>query len=239
MKTKILDHALRCGAVECCGFVINNSIYIECENIAKDPFNYFEISTDDWIKAEEMGQITAIVHSHPNGLPILSEADQFYQQKTAVDWWLVCNKKIHKFRYMQPLIGRNFNHGSVDCLSILLDSYMLMGIELPNYHRENEWWHNGKDYYIDLLPKNGFYQVKLNQVQEGDVILFALAGKIANHAAIYVGNNLILHHLPKRHSKRDLFAGYWLKHYHSIWRHKTWQSSNFTAILSNMVINTR
>lgn len=239
MEKQIINHANQCGEAECCGFVIDNNVYMPCDNRATDKINHFEISVDDWIKAENRGTITAVVHSHPKGLPILSEADQFYQQKAGVDWWLVCDNKIHKFRYMKPLIGREFNHGVMDCYTLFRDSYHICGLNFPDFFRDNDWWDKGQDLYIDNMQLNGFIQVKLSEIQEGDVILFSLISKVANHAAIYIGNNQILHHLPKRLSKRDLFSGYWLKHYHSIWRHREWQSSNFTAISSNMAINTK
>lgn len=239
MKTQIINHANSCGEDESCGFIVDNKIYIPCKNISNDPKNHFEISPDDWITAEETGVITAIVHSHPNGLPILSEADQIFQQQTAVDWWLVCDNQIHKFRYMQPLIGREFQHGITDCYTLFRDTYHLCGFDFPNFKREDDWWDKGDNLYLDNMQSNGFRRVSISSLQEGDVILFSLNSKAVNHAAIYIGNNSILHHLPKRLSKRDLFSGYWLKNYHSIWRHKQWQSSNFTAILNNMAINTK
>jgi proteasome lid subunit RPN8/RPN11 len=235
MKTKILNHAKQCGEAECCGFVIDNKIYLPCNNISPTPTEIFEIASDDWINAEQLGGITAIVHSHPDGLPILSEADQFYQQQTGVDWWLVCNNQIYQFRYIKPLLGREFKHGDTDCLAIVRDAYMLTGIDLPDYERQDDWWHNGQNLYLDLLPKNGFEQVR--DIQEGDVILVCLGSTTPNHAAIYIGNQFILHHCPKRLSKRDLYSGFWSKYTHSVWRHKQWQSSNFTAILNNLAIN--
>ena len=235
MKTQILNHANYCGENECCGFVIDNKIYLPCNNISPAPTETFEISPDDWINAEQQGAITAVVHSHPNGLPILSEADQFYQQQTGLDWWLVCNNKIHKFRCIKPLLGREFNHGETDCLTLFRDAYMLTGIDLPDYERQDDWWHNGQNLYLDLLPKNKFEQVE--DVQEGDVILVCLGSTVPNHAAIYIGNQFIVHHCPNRLSKRDLYDGFWLKYTHSVWRHKQWQSFAFTAILNNMAIS--
>lgn len=237
MKTKILNHAKQCGENECCGFVINNNFYLPCNNISPTPTETFEISPDDWINAEERGTITAVVHSHPNGLPILSEADQIYQQKTGIDWWLICDNQIYKFRNIKPLIGREFSHGEMDCYTLFRDAYHLCGMDFPDFHREDNWWNNGEDLYLDNMVANGFYQINLSDLQEGDIILYPLNSKTVNHAAVYIGNNLILHHLPKRLSKRDLFSGYWLKNYHSIWRHKKWRSSNFMAISNNMAIN--
>ena len=237
MKTQIFNHAKQCGEAECCGFVIDNKIYMPCNNISPTPTETFEISPEDWIKAEEKGEITAVVHSHPYGERILSTTDQLFQQKTAVDWWLVCDNQIHKFRYMQPLIGREFKHAKTDCYTLFRDVYHLCGIELPDFDREDDWWHNGQNLYLDLLPKNGFELVEAENLQEGDVIIFCLGSSTPNHAAIYVGNQQILHHCPNRLSKRDLYGGFWLDYTHSIWRYKKWQLSGFTAILNNMVIS--
>ena len=237
MIEKIINHADSCGEAECCGFVIDNKIYMPCKNISPTPTEAFEISPDDWIQAETIGEITAIVHSHPNGLPILSEADQIYQQQTAVDWWIVCDNQIHKFRFIQPLLGREFEHGKTDCLSIVRDAYMLAGIDLPDYERADDWWHNGQNLYLDLLPKNGFERVGAEDIQEGDIILVCLGSETPNHAAIYVGNQHILHHCPDRLSKRDLYGGFWRNYTHSIWRHNQWRKSGYTAISNNLAIN--
>ena len=237
MKTEILNHAKKCGEAECCGFVIDNKTYMPCKNISPTPTETFEISPDDWIQAETLGEITAIVHSHPNGLPILSEADQIHQQQTAVDWWLVCDNQIHKFRYIKPLLGREFEHGKTDCLTIVRDAYMLAGIDLPDYEREDDWWHNGQNLYLDLLPQNGFERVDAEDLQEGDVILVCLGSETPNHAAVYIGNQYILHHCPERLSKRDSYGGFWRNYTHSIWRHNQWRKSGYTAISNNLAIN--
>lgn len=237
MIEKIINHADSCGEAECCGFVIDNKTYMPCKNISPTPTEAFEISPDDWIKAEEKGEITAVVHSHPDGLPILSEADQIHQQQTAVDWWLVCDNQIHKFRFIKPLLGREFEHGKTDCLSIVRDAYMLAGINLPDYEREDDWWHNGQNLYLDLLPQNGFERVDAEDMQEGDVILVCLGSETPNHAAIYAGNQHILHHCPDRLSKRDLYGGFWRNYTHSIWRHNQWRKSGYTAISNNLAIN--
>lgn len=237
MIEKIINHADSCGEAECCGFVIDNKTYMPCKNISPTPTEAFEISPDDWIQAETIGEITAIVHSHPAGQPILSEADQIYQQQTAVDWWIVCDNQIHKFRFIKPLLGREFEHGKTDCLTIVRDAYMLAGIDLPNYERQDDWWHNGQNLYLDLLPKNGFERVNAEDIQEGDIILVCLGSETPNHAAVYIGNQYILHHCPDRLSKRDLYSGFWRNYTHSIWRHKQWQKSGYMAISNNLAIN--
>ena len=38
-----------------------------------------------------------------------------------------------------------------------------------------------------------------------------VASPVPNHAAVYLGDGLILHHLQGRLSSRDVYGGYWQK----------------------------
>lgn len=232
---QILAHAAECAPQESCGFVIDTGTgqhYMPCQNIADRPAEYFEISPDDWLRAQTAGEVVALVHSHPDGLPVLSECDRASQRRTALPWWLVCGTEIYRFNNVPPLLGRQFEHGVLDCLTLLRDAYHLAGINLPDYSREDEWWKKGQDLYLDLLGPNGFYQV--TDAQPGDVILICLGSEKANHAAIYCGDQYVLHHCSQRLSKRDIYGGFWLNYTHSIWRHKEWQPYGFTAICNDM-----
>ncbi|EST74686.1 putative phage tail assembly protein, partial [Escherichia coli ECC-1470] len=53
------------------------------------------MSPEDWLSAEMQGEIVALVHSHPGGLPWLSEADRRLQVQSDLPWWLVCRGAIH------------------------------------------------------------------------------------------------------------------------------------------------
>lgn len=238
VEQQILAHAAECAPQESCGFVVENQgclYYLPCRNIALQPDDYFEISPDDWLRAQMAGEVVALVHSHPDGLPILSEVDREIQRRTALPWWLVCDGNIHKFRNVEPLIGRKFEHGVKDCLTLLRDAYHLAGIDIPDYFRADDWWKTEQDLYLENMAKNQFYQV--TEAQEGDVILVCLGSEKANHAAIYCGNQQVLHHCPQRLSKRDTYGGYWLNYTHSIWRHKQWQPYGFTAICNDMAVS--
>lgn len=112
-ESAILAHARRCAPAESCGFVISTpegEWYIPCVNISAEPEAYFRIAPEDWLRAEMQGEIVALVHSHPGGLPWLSEADRRLQIKSALPWWLVCRGDIHKFRCVPHLTGRRFEH---------------------------------------------------------------------------------------------------------------------------------
>ncbi|MDO1659627.1 C40 family peptidase, partial [Escherichia coli] len=72
--------------------------YLPCVNQHADPKNYFTISFDDFIRAEQQGEVIAVVHSHPHGQPYLSTLDRQLQVNSALPWWVVCNEKIHCYQ---------------------------------------------------------------------------------------------------------------------------------------------
>ncbi|KGQ35855.1 C40 family peptidase [Gallibacterium genomosp. 1] len=237
LEQDIIKHAKQQQPHEMCGFVVfegKQQRFLPCRNVADDPENFFEIAAEDYINANHYDGIVAIVHSHPNGAPVLSTADRQMQLQSGLDWWLVCDDNVHKFRYIKPLLGREFVHGESDCYSLFRDAYMLSGVDFPDFKRADEWWNEGANLYLDNMEKHGFEQVDV--VQRGDVILIQVGADVPNHAAIYLGDNWVLHHSPKRLSKRDLYDGYWLKHTHSIWRYQQWQQLNFTAILNDLAL---
>ncbi|EER8311470.1 phage tail protein, partial [Escherichia coli] len=167
-ESAILAHARRCAPAESCGFVISTpegEWYIPCVNISAEPEAYFRIAPEDWLRAEMQGEIVALVHSHPGGLPWLSEADRRLQIKSALSWWLVCRGEIHKFRCVPHLTGRRFEHGVTDCYTLFRDAYHLAGIDMPDFEREDDWWRNGQNLYLDNMAVTGFYRVPLSSAQ--------------------------------------------------------------------------
>lgn len=238
LKEQILVYSKEQEPHECCGFVVFNgqeTLFMPCENIAVDPENFFEISPEDFISAEQQGEMVAVVHSHPNGEPILSIADRQMQDLLQLDFWLVCHNQLQKFPKIAPLLGREFEHGITDCYSLFKDFYYLAGADFPEFERKDEWWNNGGNLYLDNMNKYGFERLEQHQgLQVGDVILMQVGADVPNHAGIYLGDQMVLHHSPKRLSKRDLYDGYWLKHTHSIWRFQQWSRLDFTVALNNL-----
>ncbi|WP_439259479.1 C40 family peptidase [Lonepinella sp. BR2930] len=248
LKTDILNHTNQCHPQESCGFVVADYMdglpfYLPCDNIADDPEAFFEIHPDDFLKAEELGDIIALVHSHPDsekekGLPYLSVADMACQHRTGLDFWLVVGGDIKKFRHIPPLLGRQFENNKQDCRNILLDSYMLAGADFPDdVHYAFDWFESSNLYEENLL-RFGFKQVEWDKpIQLGDIVLLQIGADVANHAGIYLGDNLMLHHSTGRLSARVPYDGFWLKSTHSIWRFQQWQQLHFTAILNNLAMN--
>ena len=74
---------------------------------------------------------------------------------------------IHKFRCVPHLTGRRFEHGVTDCYTLFRDAYHLAGIEMPDFHREDDWWRHGQNLYLDNLEATGLYQVPLSSGATG------------------------------------------------------------------------
>ena len=73
-----------------------------------------------------------------------------------------------------------------DCYTLFRDAYHLAGIEMPDFHREDDWWRTGQNLYLDNLEATGLYKVPLSAAQPGDVLLCCFGSSVPNHAAIYL-----------------------------------------------------
>ncbi|MFV2388782.1 phage tail protein, partial [Escherichia coli] len=80
--------------------------YFPCETISGEPEAYFRMTPEDWLQAEMPVEIEELVHSHPGGLPWLSETDRRRQMQRDVPRGLVCRGAFHKFRCVQQLYAR-------------------------------------------------------------------------------------------------------------------------------------
>jgi proteasome lid subunit RPN8/RPN11 len=222
---------------ECCGVVIvekGREKYIRCANVATSKAEHFAISGRDYAAAEERGEIVAIAHSHIDAPPVPSEADRVSCEEHGVPWIIVSVRSdagrvaaaesvvFEPQGYSAPLVGRDFAHGVLDCYAIVRDWYAReRSIELPNFPRRDGWWDAGENLYMDNLEAAGFERAT-GALQVGDVILMhvrnpadankqspdAIPG-VANHAAVYIGDGVMLHHLYGRLSSRDVYGGYW------------------------------
>lgn len=212
---------------EQCFFILKDGTKQEIRNISPHP-ETFLMSNDDVIKY--LPDAVAVEHTHPDESPWLSKCDQQCMNNLGLPWLLHGNE----YRPIPNLIGRTFEHGSVDCFTLMRDFYMLAGIEIFNYDRDDDWWLTSQNLYIDNLESAGFY--KVDQPQAGDVAIICLGCQTPNHAAMLLDDGQVIHHLPNRLSKRDIYGGYYVKYTHSIWRHKKWLPSAYTAISANLDI---
>ncbi len=170
----------------------------------------------------------------PSCVKISLMGDRRLQVQSDLPWLLVCRGAIHKFRCVPHLTGRRFEHGVTDCYTLFRDAYHLAGIEMPDFHRGDDWWRHGQNLYLDNLEATGFYRVVLTEAQPGDVLLCCFGSSVPNHAAIYCGDGELLHHIPEQLSKRERYTDKWQRRTHSLWRHRAWRASAFTGIYNDL-----
>lgn len=214
---------------EACGLVVvkrGRRVYVPCTNSAKTPEDHFSIAPEEFAAAEEQGEVVGVFHSHPNASAEPSTADLQACNASGVTWHILALpsgvwKTVEPKTTSMPLYGREFVHGSCDCYGFVRDWYAQeLGIALADGTREDEWWKKGQNLYLDRYEKWGFELVKDGSLQVGDVLLMQVLSNVPNHAAIYLGGDVIGHHLYGRLSGRDVYGGYYKKHTTHVLRRK-------------------
>lgn len=224
---EIIDYMKAAEPKEACGFLLNDRKFVRLENVSDDPENCFEIDPLDWMGLD----VTALIHSHPDGSQFLSTCDREFQVNSGLEWWIVASDEIYKYRCVPFLRGRKFEYGKADCYTLMRDAYHLAGIELPDFPRTTLSSDNDNDMFLENLGKIGFSKVQ--DIEEGDVLLLDY-GYGPSHVAIYIGNNKVIHQEIGRLSRRDDLDGYMYERINSVWRHKDWHAGRILGILNDL-----
>lgn len=236
-KEAATKHALSVYPGESCGLVAvikGREVYKPCINRAESKSEHFIISKEQWAEIEDEGEIIAIVHSHPDESSNPSQGDKVQCENTGLPWYILSVGRddqgepylhdmsaISPSGYEAPLVGRQFFHGSLDCFGLIRDWYKReFNIELTDYQRSDGWWERGENLYMKNLEDEGFYQVEEKDIRKGDMIVMQVLANEPNHAGVYIGDGLFLHHLYGRLSSRDVYGGMWRECTRIIVRHK-------------------
>ena len=78
-KAKALEHAKTEDPKESVGLLLNikgKNVYYPCHNLSTYSQQCFILDPEDYIKADALGQIVSVIHSHPTTPAIASEADK-------------------------------------------------------------------------------------------------------------------------------------------------------------------
>jgi len=223
----VKTHVNSSPAREVCGLIVSHRrkhLYVPCTNIA-ERLNDFCIDPVQLADIEDKYKIVCVVHSHVNSNANPSQADLVEIERNNIPY-LIMNYPLNTWTYTEPsgyqlpYVGRTFVHGITDCFSIWADYYKReLGIEFKHYERDFEWWKRGQNMYIDHLDELGMVQV--NDMQKHDIILMQIVSPVPNHAAVYVDDNKILHHIQGKVSSIDVYGGWYRKITTHILRHKT------------------
>ncbi|QBC44467.1 C40 family peptidase [Iodobacter fluviatilis] len=217
---EIAAHAAAEFPRECCGLVValaDGAAYLPYPNRAQGS-EHFVLAAEDLAEAEDMGEILAVVHSHPNASPEPSPADRVSCNISGLPWLIVSHPPSgHQLLcpddYQAPLLGRPFVHGVLDCYALIRDWYRQeRSIVLPDFNRRDNWWLGDDNLYMDHFKEAGFAEVQdVDDWQIGDVILMQIRADKPNHGAVYLGDGIIMHHIHGRLSGRDVYGGFWQK----------------------------
>lgn len=130
-KEEALAHAKDQDPKESCGLLLNirgKERYYPCRNLSMTDHQCFIIDPEDYVKADNTGEITAVVHSHPITPPTPSQADKISCEQGNLPWHIV-NPKTEQWGYYEPcgykppLLGRPWVWGVTDCWSLVRDWY--------------------------------------------------------------------------------------------------------------------
>lgn len=229
-------HCMRDFPREACGLVIivdGQEEYVPCRNIGRTPSEHFILHPHDYADAQERGEIVTIVHSHPNLPARPSQGDLVACEASGKPWLIIAVWKealdqspriadeflFQPTGYQAPLVGRQFFFGILDCYTLIHDWYQReRGIELPYFERRDNFWDEKQGPVVDLYAQYeqaGFYDTNGAPLEVGDIPLMQVArSPFANHAGVYIGNGLLLHHMYGRLSSRDPYE-------HSQYQEKT------------------
>ena len=90
-QADILAHYQACLPKECCGLLVKTGrkiSYQPCNNLGQGN-DVFILDPKDWVQAEAMGNIVAIVHSHPQGTSEASPMDIMQMSYHKKPWVIV------------------------------------------------------------------------------------------------------------------------------------------------------
>jgi len=216
-----LAHAKDQDPKEAVGLLVNvkgKQKYYPCQNLAITSHQEFILNPEDYVKADNLGEIIGIFHSHPITPPTPSQADRISCEHSNLPWYIV-NPKTEQWAELKPegykpkLCGRPWVWGVTDCWSLVRDWYKQeKGIELIDYDRSMTPQDFLENPLFEKYAKDtGFRELDNNEPPKvGDVLLMSIMHPTLNHVAIFLGD-MVLHHLADRLSCKEPYSEWLLK----------------------------
>lgn len=211
---QVIAHAKEVMPRECCGLVRGES-FIPIHNISPDNGSFL-MEPRAFLNAMKQGPVDAVAHSHVFLPPTASELDLSSCEASALPWLIVSipaetHTVIRPSGFKAPLVGRSWGWGVHDCFAIIRDGYSAYaGIDLPDIHRDWEFWKDPHDFIRASMPQMGFVELKPTATwRHLDVIGIKIHGKVVNHLALYLEPGNMLHQMSQRFSEKVVYGGMW------------------------------
>ena len=195
-----LVHAKDQDPKEAVGLLLNikgKKRYFPCRNLS--------MTGNLYVRGSNLGDITAIFHSHPITPPTPSQADKIGCENSNLPWYIV-NPKTEQWAYLEPsgykapIIGRQWVWGVTDCWALVRDWYKEnKNIELRDWERPTtpeEFLQNPM--FERCAWRTGFRKLRPDEkLINGDLLFMSILGNGLNHVAIFLDGD-VLHHLTDR-----------------------------------------
>lgn len=238
-ELQIRSHARETPNLEVCGLVVRELdgklIAVPTPNIADNPAESFRIPPVPFLKSKLSGDLVGYYHSHPNSGVEASPHDIEVADEIGLPAFIfsvpddLLGVYIPK-SYRLPLVGRKFCPLVADCVTLVWDYYArVLDVALPFLPRTQADYYRGVDFDFRHLLEAANVRI-VHSPEPNDVIAMNLYGsRRANHLAVYLGGNRILHQTGERLSLVEVYGGTWEKATNHIFRHpqgegrKAWQ----------------
>ena len=220
-KEAALVHAKDQDPKESCGLLLNikgKEKYFPCRNLSMTAFQCFIIDPEDYIRADNTGDIIAVIHSHPVTPPVPSQSDKVACEQSGLVWHIV-NPKTESWGYLKPtgykapILGREWAWGVTDCYTLVRDWYKeKLDIDLIDWQRPTTLEDFNKEPMFEkCAEETGFRELRPDEkLIDGDLLFMSIFSNNLNHVAIFIDGD-VLHHLADRLSCIEPYSEWLLK----------------------------
>lgn len=223
VKQAIMDHVASMPHEEVCGLIYQSDVGVHaypCANVSRESrAETFEIDPSDYIAARGKGRVCGIYHggmTHTNDG--FSEEDLAMAREMCLPIYLcAASGKWANYvpdTYRVNPIGLDFVWGLWDCLeTVRLHYRQTRSVYITDYDRDETFELTAGDIIARHVTDEGFsYVDPKSPILTDDVLLFRTPGAPeAQHLAVLVGPNKILHHRKNQLSCVDALDGAWLR----------------------------
>ena len=227
LRAEMRAHALTRPEEEVCGLIVNWR-YQPCANVHSSPSLNFAIDAKDYARAEAMGEIEGVFHSHPGLIGGFSRHDVEACKVSNLPWTVLA-VGLNEWHEMTPYgdapyIGRPWIYGIYYCYGLFRDFYKNeFGLVLDDFDRgqEFEWSSPEWRMFEKNVEDQGFVEISKLE-KKGDMILMQLQCNFVNHIGLLAVPNasVFYHHLLDRLSEENVYGGYWAKCTKRLMRHR-------------------